>query len=78
MSSFAPLVLVEVVLVLGGAIAFAWWQLRDVERAQREARERRAREAAAEATGNAAAASGSDPGEGSDRGGDAGKATPPR
>jgi len=45
MGSYGALVLVEVVLVLGGALAFAWWQLRDVERAQREARERRAREA---------------------------------
>lgn len=71
MSSFAPLVLVEVVLVLGGALAFAWWQLRDVERAQREARERRAREAAA-------ADPGSDPAEGSDRGTGAGEAPPPR
>lgn len=72
MSSFAPLVLIEVVLVLGGALAFAWWQLRDVERAQREARERRAREAAAEVAGDAAA------GPGSDRGTGAGEAPPPR
>jgi hypothetical protein len=34
-----PLILVEVVLVFGGALAFAWWQFRDL------ARERRKREA---------------------------------
>ncbi len=34
-----PLILVEVVLVFGGAMAFAWWQFRDL------ARERKKREA---------------------------------
>jgi hypothetical protein len=33
-----PLIVIEVVLVFGGALAFAWWQLRDL------ARERRKRE----------------------------------
>jgi hypothetical protein len=33
-----PLIVVEVLLVFGGAVAFAWWQLRDL------ARERRKRE----------------------------------
>ena len=33
-----PLILVEVVLVFGGAMAFAWWQFRDL------ARERKKRE----------------------------------
>ncbi len=28
---------VELLLVGGGALAFGWWQLRDVARAQREA-----------------------------------------
>ena len=27
---------IELVLVFGGALAFGWWQLRDVARAQRE------------------------------------------
>jgi predicted negative regulator of RcsB-dependent stress response len=41
-----PLILVELVLVFGGVLAFAWWQLRDVKRAQeRSAAEKRAREA---------------------------------
>lgn len=35
-----PLIVVELVLVLGGAVAFAWWQFRDL------AHERRKREAA--------------------------------
>jgi hypothetical protein len=33
-----PLILVEVVLIFGGAVAFAWWQFRDL------ARERKKRE----------------------------------
>lgn len=34
-----PLIVIEVVLVFGGAVAFAWWQFRDLarERAKREA-----------------------------------------
>jgi hypothetical protein len=41
-----PLIVVEVVLVFGGAIAFAWWQFRDLarERAKREEAQRRAAE----------------------------------
>jgi hypothetical protein len=33
-----PLIVIEVVLVFGGAVAFAWWQFRDL------ARERKKRE----------------------------------
>jgi hypothetical protein len=35
-----PLILVELVLVLGGALAFGWWQLRDLarEKAKRQAK----------------------------------------
>lgn len=49
MSTHLPFIVVEVVLVFGGALAFAWWQFRDLrrERERREARER-ARQAAAE------------------------------
>lgn len=36
-----PLLLIEGVLVFGGAIAFGWWQLRDVERDRRAAAQRR-------------------------------------
>lgn len=40
MPDHLPLIVVEVVLVFGGAVAFAWWQFRDL------ARERKKREAA--------------------------------
>lgn len=42
MDSPLPLVVVEIVLVFGGAVAFAWWQFRDLarERAKREAARR--------------------------------------
>jgi predicted negative regulator of RcsB-dependent stress response len=47
LSDYTPLILVELVLVFGGVLAFAWWQLRDVKRAQEQsAAEKRAREAA--------------------------------
>jgi predicted negative regulator of RcsB-dependent stress response len=45
-----PIVLIEVVLIFGGVLAFAWWQLHEIkvdqrkaaaERAEREAREAR-------------------------------------
>ena len=32
---------IELALVFGGALAFGWWQLRDVEREQRAAAQRR-------------------------------------
>jgi hypothetical protein len=44
--SALPLILIELVLVFGGVMAFGWWQLRSVARdrqktaAEREARER--------------------------------------
>jgi hypothetical protein len=47
-----PLILIEVVLVFGGALAFGWWQFRDL------ARERKKREdanRAASAAGSKAA-----------------------
>lgn len=36
-----PIVLIEGVLVLGGALAFGWWQLRSVRRDQELAAARR-------------------------------------
>lgn len=41
MSQNLPIILVEVVLIFGGVLAFAWWQLRDLnrERQRREAAE---------------------------------------
>lgn len=32
MDNFAPVILLEVVLVFGGVLLFAWWQLRDLKR----------------------------------------------
>jgi predicted negative regulator of RcsB-dependent stress response len=46
MSEHTPIIVVELLLVVGGVIAFAWWQLRDVTREQAKTAERRAREAA--------------------------------
>jgi hypothetical protein len=40
-----PLIVVELVLVFGGALAFGWWQLRSI----RKDREKAARERAARA-----------------------------
>jgi hypothetical protein len=39
--SFWPVLLIEGVLVFGGALGFAWWQLREIERDRREAARRR-------------------------------------
>lgn len=52
----APLVLIEVILVFGGVLAFGWWQLRSVERDRRELQRRREAEAQAEAQAEAARA----------------------
>lgn len=45
MSKYAPLIVIELLLVFGGALAFAWWQLRDLKR-EREKREQARRDAA--------------------------------
>ncbi len=44
-----PVILIELVLVFGGVLAFAWWQLRSVARDRRETVARRAAQQAAEA-----------------------------
>jgi cytoskeletal protein RodZ len=36
MQQHMPLIVVELVLVFGGALAFAWWQLRDLDREKRK------------------------------------------
>lgn len=41
MSSDLPVILIEVILVFGGVLAFGWWQLRDLKREQEAARKRR-------------------------------------
>lgn len=63
-SSHWPLILIEGVLVFGGALAFGWWQLRSVKRDREELRLKREREqaeSAARATGETDT-QGSDPG----------------
>ena len=37
-----PIVLIEVVLIFGGTLAFGWWQLRSVKRDQEQTRRERA------------------------------------
>lgn len=32
MDNFGPIILIEVVLVFGGVLLFAWWQLRDLRK----------------------------------------------
>ncbi len=44
-----PLLLIEGVLVFGGALLFGWWQLREIERDRQDARRKREAEAAAAA-----------------------------
>lgn len=44
-----PLLLIEGVLVFGGALLFGWWQLREIERDKRELQRKREAEAEAAA-----------------------------
>lgn len=45
-SSDWPILLIEVVLVFGGTLAFGWWQLRSIRQDQEKARRDRERESA--------------------------------
>jgi hypothetical protein len=55
MNENLPIVLIEGLLVLGGALLFGWWQLRSIRRDQQKAAaERAARQAATDAAANAA------------------------
>lgn len=38
MSEHLPLIVVEVILVFGGALAFGWWQLRSIRKDREKAR----------------------------------------
>lgn len=44
LSSDLPVILIEVILVFGGVLAFGWWQLRDLEREREATRRRREQE----------------------------------
>lgn len=46
-----PLILIEGVLVFGGALAFGWWQLRSVKQDRARLQAQRARELEAEQQG---------------------------
>jgi hypothetical protein len=50
MSENWPIVLIEGIMIFGGALAFGWWQLHEIKRDQRIAAEKKA---AAEAKQNA-------------------------
>jgi predicted negative regulator of RcsB-dependent stress response len=42
MSQNLPIVLIEVLLIFGGVLAFGWWQMRDLKKAREQSqRERR-------------------------------------
>jgi hypothetical protein len=47
MENFGPVILIEGILVFGGVLLFAWWQLRDLKR-EREKDLRKKQEAAQE------------------------------
>jgi len=32
MDNFGPVILIEVIMVFGGVLLFAWWQLRDIRK----------------------------------------------
>lgn len=52
MSENWPIVLIEGIVVFGGALAFAWWQLRDIKRDQRRAAEKKKAAADVQASGS--------------------------
>jgi hypothetical protein len=38
-SSHAPVIVIELLLVLGGALAFGWWQLRELKKLRQQRRD---------------------------------------
>jgi len=57
MGEHLPIVLIEVVLIFGGVLAFGWWQLREIEVDRRKAaaaRDAREKSAPPDERGNAA------------------------
>lgn len=41
MGSSFPIIVIELVLVFGGALLFGWWQLREIKQDQRKAAEKK-------------------------------------
>lgn len=50
-----PVIVIELFLVLGGVVLFAWWQFRDLDREKRKREARRAGDAARADAGTQAA-----------------------
>lgn len=40
MDNFGPVILIEVVLIFGGVLLFAWWQLRDLKKEREKDRKK--------------------------------------
>ena len=41
MDNFVPIMLIEVVMFFGGALLFAWWQLRDIRKEREKAQKQK-------------------------------------
>ena len=41
MDNFGPIMLIEVVMFFGGALLFAWWQLRDIRKEREKAQKKK-------------------------------------
>lgn len=41
MDNFGPIIFIEVVMFFGGALLFAWWQLRDIRKEQEKTRKKK-------------------------------------
>jgi len=41
MDNFGPVILIEVVMVFGGVLLFAWWQLRDIRKEREKNRQKK-------------------------------------
>jgi len=39
--NFGPIILIELILVFGGVLLFAWWQLRDLRKEREKDREKK-------------------------------------
>jgi hypothetical protein len=39
--NFGPVILIELILVFGGVLLFAWWQLRDLRKEREKDREKK-------------------------------------
>jgi hypothetical protein len=41
MDNFGPVILIEVIMVFGGVLLFAWWQLRDLRKEREKNRQKK-------------------------------------